>query len=375
MRKGAVILLAAVLFSTTNILGATLRVPTEYTTIQEAIDFASEGDTILVESGAYEAIPPSQYVAHFVDKTGVTLLSESGKESTVIDALGIQYYAPLRFFNSNNCIVKGFTLTNGHSNVYVYESTGIVISDCDISYAYDHGIVTGDGTHVELELINNRFFGNRLNAFYSEYVELAVSFNGNAIFENGKGIEITTNTFISFSIINNHIFNNTSHGIQFYKTPSSLSIIGNTIYDNGGSGIAIAGLASPLVQNNTIVNNSHSGIEVGSNMSPTVQNNIIVSNQEFGIIVYAGAMPEIVCNDVWNNNSNYGGSILDQTGINGNISEIPLFCNPESDDYSLASNSPAFLQTCGIMGAILEPGCEPIAAQKISWSNIKSIYK
>jgi hypothetical protein len=40
-----------------------------------------------------------------------------------------------------------------------------------------------------------------------------------------------------------------------------------------------------------------------------------------------------------NTDGNYGGSISDQTGINGNISECPLFCDMSANEFSINSES------------------------------------
>jgi hypothetical protein len=74
-------------------------------------------------------------------------------------------------------------------------------------------------------------------------------------------------------------------------------------------------------------------------------------------MVYGTPVPgSIACNDVWSNNrGNYGGDSPDLTGIDGNISADPLFCNAQARDYTLDARSPCAPEHsppgCGLIGA------------------------
>lgn len=79
MRKVAVILL--VLIITANIFPKVLRVPINYSSIQSALDAASDYDTVLVDSG--------KYIENLVWPLvkGLSLISNAGPEKTVIEAV------------------------------------------------------------------------------------------------------------------------------------------------------------------------------------------------------------------------------------------------------------------------------------------------
>jgi hypothetical protein len=65
-------------------------------------------------------------------------------------------------------------------------------------------------------------------------------------------------------------------------------------------------------------------IRVSSGGNDLIANNVIVENVGVGISTESGAAPIIKNNNVWGNTiSNYGGTLGDQTGINGNISDDP----------------------------------------------------
>lgn len=86
-----------------------LLVPSEYTTIQEALDAAVNGDTVLVAPGTYSG-PGNRDLG--VD-AGVVLLSQAGAGATIIDCDGTAL-DPHRGFRVAGH-VEGFTVRNGYS--------------------------------------------------------------------------------------------------------------------------------------------------------------------------------------------------------------------------------------------------------------------
>jgi len=87
---------------------ATIRVPQDAPTIQEAISFfASGGDTVLVASGTY-------YENIDFSFKGVTLKSEQGPEVTIIDGR----YGSTSVVTMSGGVLSGFTITNGHTSFW-----------------------------------------------------------------------------------------------------------------------------------------------------------------------------------------------------------------------------------------------------------------
>lgn len=66
-------------------------------------------------------------------------------------------------------------------------------------------------------------------------------------------------------------------------------------------------------------------------------------------------------------------------GINGNISEDPLFCDPEHQDFTLRENSPCAPFTppnpeCDLIGAWpVGSGSTPTAAA--TWGQLKALFR
>jgi hypothetical protein len=81
------------------------------------------------------------------------------------------------------------------------------------------------------------------------------------------------------------------------------------------------------------------------------------------------------CNDVWDNETNWNG-VPDPTGVDGNISEDPLFCSWTDGSFLLQPSSPClpYAGSCGLIGASLQ-GCtnSPIAA--VSWGELKEAFR
>jgi hypothetical protein len=85
------------------------------------------------------------------------------------------------------------------------------------------------------------------------------------------------------------------------------------------------------------------------------------------------------CCDIYGNEyGDWTDPIEDQLGINGNISEEPLFCDPETGDFTLHENSPCAPFTppneeCDLIGA-WPVGCGPTAVRMGTWGAIKALF-
>jgi len=91
-------------------IGATLYVPDQYTTIQEAIDASLDGDTVLVAAGTYTG--PGNMDLRVLEKS-ITLASEAGYEKTVIDCDQEGRAITIQNVSEGEVIIQGFTFTDG----------------------------------------------------------------------------------------------------------------------------------------------------------------------------------------------------------------------------------------------------------------------
>lgn len=274
-----------------------------YTTIQEAIDEAEEGDEIVVSPGTYH---------ENIDFNGknITLRSTDPDhpERTVIEGSG---EGPVVTFVAESekklrdtlpsAALQGFTIQNasGNNGVGVYlEGVSLIIEQNIITKNEDGGIYVEDG-----------------------YAEIS----GNTITENtGSGIAVTNGA--SAYIHDNTITGNTGgDGGGIYvsgsgTTENPVRISNNTITGNtaglGGGGIFVGGGSDAEISGNTITgntaesgqNNGGGGILVfGSNSHAYISGNTIKNNQASsgpgGGIAVTGGATATCCGNIIENNT------------------------------------------------------------------------
>ncbi|MCH7871456.1 MAG: right-handed parallel beta-helix repeat-containing protein [Planctomycetes bacterium] len=119
-------------------LADTLRVPSEFPTIQDAVDAAHDGDTILVADGVYTGVGNTNIIV----VNAVTIRSENGPQNCVIDGEHAQ-----RGFMFMLGELDGFTITNasaGGQGAAIRAAQGALIRNCIISSNVSE---TGAGVH------------------------------------------------------------------------------------------------------------------------------------------------------------------------------------------------------------------------------------
>lgn len=324
-------------------------------TIQGGINYALDGDTVLVNSGTYyeninfkgkKIVVASRYL---LDN------DTSQISSTIIDG---QYprnpdsASVVRFISNedSSAILKGFTLRNG---------TGINIP----GYSYGGGIYCYSSSPL---ISDNIIESNSSSIGAGIYCEnSSSSIMGNRVFSNmsssrAGGIDCVNS---SAKIVNNIIQDNKSGsfggGIELILGSNPV-VRNNLIISNEGvygGGIAVRTYNPIDIVNNTISGNKSpaGGGILCSKSSPNIINNIVVNSIEGTGIEASGesANPTIKYNDVWNNaGGNFSGTPLgvgnmfwgkNQKGIPCdqffNISQEPKFVNPPID-FSLQCSSP-----------------------------------
>ncbi|MDP7025810.1 MAG: T9SS type A sorting domain-containing protein [Candidatus Marinimicrobia bacterium] len=208
-------------------------------------------------------------------------------------------------------------------------------------------VLVATGTYVE----NINYNGKNI-AVIGENRETTIidgNQNGSVVtFENG---EDSTTVLSGFTITNG-----SANGGGIYCEMSNPTItllsINSNIAENEGGGIWLS-YSDMVINNVTISNNSSSnyggGICLNSNSTIAIINSILWNNE-------TGISGDEVSFGMDGSNSNVtisysniqGGEegILDNanggsvTWLDGNIDADPLFCNPDSGDYTLAENSP-----------------------------------
>jgi hypothetical protein len=106
------VLLALIVLCSTSVFGATIRVPTDYPTIQAGIDAAVGGDIVIVADGTY--VGSGNKDLDFKGKA-ITVKSENGPDNCVIDCQGNGRGFHFYSYETQSSVVSGFTITNGHA--------------------------------------------------------------------------------------------------------------------------------------------------------------------------------------------------------------------------------------------------------------------
>ncbi|MGD0977608.1 MAG: NosD domain-containing protein [Candidatus Bathyarchaeia archaeon] len=100
---------------------AVIRVPLDYSTIQEAIDHANPGDTVSVSAGTYYENP-------YIDKN-LTLTGEN-RETTILNASSGWYGIHANYTSVN---ITGFTIVNATVGIFLENCSDSTVSNNDVT--------------------------------------------------------------------------------------------------------------------------------------------------------------------------------------------------------------------------------------------------
>ena len=189
-----------------------------YSNIQDAIDNATDGDTVFV----YDDCSP--YIENLIINKSINLIGENW-ETTVID--GNLKDSSTIIVNSNHVKIEGFTIFNSNSSgLRLMESEGCYISGNIIKLNNKYGLSLIDSS-------NNTISGNR------------ISYNINGIFF----LLASRNTISENKISNNE------YGIRLYRK-SRYNIIKSNIISNNKNGITLCGSMFPTFIFNILLDGS-----------------------------------------------------------------------------------------------------------------------
>lgn len=247
------------------------------TTIQEAVNTASSGDTILVPRGIYR-----ENVV--VNKSGLTIV---GNRNAILDGeglsgtIGIRVAPPTPTTRLNGFRLEGLTIKNYAlhgvflARVDNYQIVGGIYEDNE-----EYGIFPVRSTNGLVE--QNQTSGSEDSGIYIGQSD-SIIIRRNVCFDNTTGIEIENSTHVEAS---DNLVKNNSAGISVFALPGlsipaveDVLLEGNTIFQNNrqnliadpteilsrlpaGTGILIIAGDRVEVTNNRVLNNDTTGIAV-----------------------------------------------------------------------------------------------------------------
>jgi hypothetical protein len=335
------ILISAVLAVAPAASAVIINIPADYPTIQEGIDAAQNGDTVLVASGEYEENP-------VIEDKNILLTSAEGPEVTTIrgavDILGENV--------DTTCVLRGFRITK-NINDPNYDMRSLV--RCRYSAPLILGNIIEDNETWST--------GAGIRCWRGPAVIRGNIVRNNFTHDNVGGILAPPEGIVEKNIISgNRAGFRVCEGGHAGGISAGLGVIRyNVIVDNEvvlygcpsvGGGLSTGGDTSSYIYNNTIVNNSAiagpsdsqgGGIYLLSTQEysgQTFKNNIIAFNP------YGGGVYAIILDSgyvEWDYNLVFGNGGGDYIGIEPgphDIQEDPLFVDRFSGDYHLLPNSP-----------------------------------
>lgn len=237
------------MFSLTNLWSKTITVCStcQVKTIQEALDQAADGDTILVKKGIYKEANLK------IDKS-ISLL---GEDMPTIDG---EKKGEIITIGANNVSVDGFKIinvgvsyTSDFAAVRVVKSDGFIIQNLELEKLFfgiylqkaNNGKVLNN--KVRGEAVTEFNSGNAVHLWYCKNVEV----RNNDVRNVRDGIYLEFSDDITIS--DNFSKNNVRYGLHFMF--SNNNKVFNNVFESNGAGIALMFSKFMDVENNVITKN------------------------------------------------------------------------------------------------------------------------
>lgn len=197
----------------------------DYTSIQDAVDVAFDGDTIFVYSGMY-------YENLQIDKS-LTLTGED-KQNTIIDGNSIGNVVTV---TADSVTIEGFTVKNGElwsAGIHVYDTHDTSISNCIVT--------SNNGIGIELDITRSALVSNCIISSNTQFGIVIYPSNGHRPNSN-------------HNIVSSCVISDNDEGV-FLDDTTGNSIIENQITDNHVYGINLVFTEGNVVERNNLIDNN-----------------------------------------------------------------------------------------------------------------------
>ncbi len=278
-----------------------INVPGDYSTIQSAIDGATNGDVITVAEGTYREnidFRGKEITLRSTDPGNTDLVAK-----TVIDGGNKGTVVTFSSGEGRNAVLSGFTITGGNGTRKQYTINSYDGSRLNFDRRYGGGIMIAGGSSPTITY--NNVTGNQLKNVSSKVLAvgggIAVLDNSSPLIENnmitdnyseayGGGIAIwyRSNPVLKNNIINSNRAGDIGGGIMIAMMCKP-EIANNTIQGNRSAnwsgGIYIAHMSEAIITGNTVMQNTAiagAGLFIRRAEAVIVRNNEIKDNKASG---------------------------------------------------------------------------------------------
>jgi parallel beta-helix repeat protein len=282
----------------------------DFTKIQDAVDAASSGDTIIVYPGTYiENVD--------VNKDHLTIQSESGAEATVVQAA-----------NPDDHV---FEITASYVNITGF--TCVNASEYTPAEPWFSGICLKEVNNCDVleNIVSNNTMGIYL--YYSNFNNI----RNNIIERNHMfgGIHLLCSDHNS--IVDNNVVQNVVYGVFFRGDSDSNFFFNNTVMYTThrpgevdvGTGLYCHG-SNNIIRNNNISLNECDGIGLNGANNNEVVGNSLTSNGHYGIVISSG-IGQLVYNDNRIYQNDFMGNGLQQAYVENSVN---FWHSPEEITYT-----------------------------------------
>lgn len=405
---------------------ATVRVPSQFPTIQAGVNAASVGDTVLVAPGTYRGAGNRRVLI----TKDLVLKSEAGRAGTVVDAEwatnGIGCYGGTTLATR----IEGFTIRRGYGvegtgmGVGLYPGniatitdcrfeenwavpgehgepslggavwcTGCVIADCEFEGNYGGwggGVYLVDGEISECSFEQEE--GGYGACLYLEGgTAINCTFNSS---EGGAGgaVWLVGGEMQGCVFIQNRAL---VWGGAIYSSGGTVTgsdFVQNRIldypWDGGGAAVYCESGATTMRNCDFYANalgapDAGSAILVNGGATASIENSILVENLGGEPVVCEnGGQLLVSCTDVYGHEAgDWVGCLKGLEATSGNFRADPGFCAPELGDLSLQASSPCLPghhpggADCGLIGAFGMGCTDPTAVESRTWGEVKVLFR
>ena len=299
---------------------AEIKVPSQVKSLQDAVEEAAPGDTVLVAPGTYRLF----FDNLLINRRAITIRSEEGAAKTVITGRG---NGPvITIGQQSRVIIQGFTITRETDSDNrpvqggaIYCAAGSAPQICENIFRNNRAVF-GAAIYCDVQSMPKI----RNNVFYSNSAETA----GGAVFTDHSRATISGNWFQQNSA--------GSSGGALACNRDSSEVYGNIFWKNRalfGGAISCDRAATWLYNNTLVANHADRGGAIMLDRGSVRLINLIFSENRQGDLFTKGTGPagRPLFSDLQNRNF---------AGVNGNIGADPLFADPENGNFHLKPGSP-----------------------------------